>query len=164
MFNHIGMQRCSKQGMALHCPLQQLLYTNFSAKIHGRKSKLWCREYTKECCKEQQWPKTNHRDTSAHLTKEQETCCWEAKGSWAKLAEQVWVWIVSLGEKQNYAINSNECINGWLVPLKRGKNGLNKVINTAHLCLALGLCCLNSPLTLGVTNLESEYSLSEVDI
>lgn len=157
-----GLQR-GGNASALPCPFRQLLHTNLWQKVWW-KSKFWCRENTKQYRKGQQWPKTNHRDTSACMTKEQGTCCWEAKGSWAKLAKQVWVWIVSLGEKQNYAINSNECINGWLVPLKRGKNGLNKVINTAHLCLALGLCCLNRPLTLGVTNLESEYGLSEVDI
>lgn len=143
MFNHIGMRGLQRGGnaSALPCPFRQLLHTNLWQKVWW-KSKFWCRENTKQYRKGQQWPKTNHRDTSACMTEEQGTCCWEAKGSWAKLAKQVWVWIVSLGEKQNYAINSNECINGWLVPLKRGKNGLNKVINTAHLCLALGLCCL----------------------
>lgn len=66
---------------------------------------------------------------------------------------------MSLGEKQSPAINSNECINGRLVRLKAGeKAGPNKVINTAHLCSALGLHCSNSPLTPEASSPESEPS------
>lgn len=58
----------------------------------------------------------------------------------------------------------NALMEGLCASKGKKKAGLNKVINTAHLCSALGLYCSNSPLTPEASSLESEACLSEADV